>query len=123
GGRIRPTTERVRARMDTRSPTNPWDWQRAIRGFRDVARKEGLRPLRSHLANGADFERLHTLLFERRRPVIIALDYGTVADEARRHWSSTTFRGAHAVLLRKGRVRGGTQKVKVFDPLADGRTV
>jgi hypothetical protein len=123
GGRIRTTTERVRNRMGTQEPTNPWDWRRAIQGFREVARKEGLRPLRSTLASGADFERLHTLLFERKRPVIIALDYGTIADESRRYWASTSFRGAHAVLLRKGAERGGRQKVKVFDPLADGRTV
>ena len=122
-GKIRTTTERVRNKMGTQDPTNPWDWQRALRGFREAARKQGLRPLRSNLASGADFDRLHTLLFERKRPVIVALDYGTIADKSRRHWSSTTFRGAHAVLLRKGKERGGRLKVKVFDPLADGRTV
>jgi hypothetical protein len=122
-GKIRTTTERVRNKMGTQDPTNPWDWQRAIRGFRDAARKQGLRPIRSNLASGADFERLRTLLFERKRPVIIALDYGTIADKSRRHWSSTTFRGAHAVLLRKGAERGGRLRVKVFDPLADGRIV
>jgi len=123
GGKVRTTTERVRNKMGTRAPTNPWDWQRAMRGFRDVARKQGLRPLRSSIASGADLERLRTILFERKRPVIIALDYGTVADKSRRHWSSTDFRGAHAVMLRKGRERGGRLKVKVFDPLADGRRV
>ena len=123
GGRIRTTTERVRNKMGTKEPTNPWDWQRAMRGFRDVAKKQGLRPLRCNIASGADFERLRSILFDRKRPVIVALDYGTIADKSRRHWSSTDFRGAHAVLLRKGRERGGRLKVKVFDPLADGRTV
>jgi hypothetical protein len=122
-GKVRTTTERVRNKMGTKDTTNPWDWQRAMRGFREAARKAGLRPLRANIANGADLDRLKSLLFERRRPVIVALDYGTIADRSRRHWSSTTFRGAHAVLLRRGKERGGRLKVKVFDPLADGRTV
>jgi hypothetical protein len=123
GGKIRTTTERVRRAMGEQGPTNPWDWQRAFRAFRVPARKAGLRPLRSTIADGADFARLRTLLFEKRRPVIVALDYGTIARRLPRQWSSNSFHGAHAVLLRKGRERGGKLKVKVFDPLADGRTV
>jgi hypothetical protein len=124
GGLVRPTTERVRARMDTGDgPTNPWDWHGAIRSFREAARKAGLKPLRSSIANGADFERLRTLLFEKKRPVIVALDYGTIARRTPRLWSSLSFTDGHAVLLRLGQDRGGTLKVKVFDPLADGRTI
>ena len=122
-GKVRPTTERVRAKMGDEGPTNPWDWQGAIRAFKDAARKAGLKPLRSTIADGADFDRLETLLFEKKRPVVVALDYGTIARKSPRFWSSTSFEGGHAVLLRVGKERGGTLKVKVFDPLADGRTV
>ena len=44
GGKIRTTTERVRNKMGTREPTNPWDWQRAMRGFKDVADARPLKP-------------------------------------------------------------------------------
>ena len=122
-GKVRPTTERVRAKMDSQGPTNPWDWQGAIRSFKEAARKAGLKPLRSSIADGAEFDRLKMLLFDKKRPVIVALDYGTIARRSPRLWSSTSFKDAHAVLLRVGKERGGTLKVKVFDPLADGRTV
>jgi hypothetical protein len=122
-GKVRSTTERVRAKMNDQGPTNPWDWQSAIRAFKDAARKSGMKPLRSTIADGSDFDRLETLLFQKKRPVVVALDYGTIARKSPRLWSSTSFEGAHAVLLRVGRERGGTLKVKVFDPLADGRTV
>jgi hypothetical protein len=121
-GKVRTTTERVRAKMRDEGPTNPTDWHRAIGEFRDAAKKSGLKPLRSRIVSGAEFDRLRTLLFERKRPVVVALDYGTIKRRSPRHWSSTSFTGAHAVLLRVGKDRGGTLKVKVFDPLADGRT-
>ena len=79
GGKIRTTTERVRRAMGEQGPTNPWDWQRAFRAFRVPARKAGLRPLRSTIADGADFARLRTLLFEKRRPVTVAREAITTA--------------------------------------------
>jgi hypothetical protein len=122
-GKVRTTTERVRAKIKDDGPTNPWDWHRAIVDFRDAAKKSGLKPLRASIADGSEFERLRELLFERKRPVVVALDYGTISRKSPRHWASTSFTGAHAVLLRVGKDRGGSLKVKVFDPLADGRTI
>jgi hypothetical protein len=123
-GELRPSIRVVRTKMGVPAgPTDPWDWKRALDGFDGAMRREGLRPIPSRLVDGGDLPDLHDLLFERRRAVLLAIDYATVARLAPRLWSSTTFRGNHAVLVDGGREREDRDVGRVFDPLADGRTV
>jgi hypothetical protein len=79
-GKLRPTIRLVRARMGVPSgPTDPWDWKRALDAFDGAMRREGLRPIPSRLVDGGDQTDLHDLLVEKRRAVLLAIDYGTVA--------------------------------------------
>jgi hypothetical protein len=55
--------------------------------------------------------------------VLLAIDYGTVARLAPRLWSSTSFRGNHAILVNGGRERDDRAEGRAFDPLADGRRI
>ena len=123
GGSLRPTTERVRAKMNDQDTTNPQDWERAIRGFEPELAKRGLRvPFMRQVTSDTPSD-LWDILYKRKRPVLMVIDYGTVKMEGRWWWSSTSFTGLHAVLYRVGRIKDGERQVKVFDPLADGRTI
>jgi hypothetical protein len=64
---------------------------------------------------------LWRLLHDRRRRVIAALHYGTVAREKRSLWASRSFRANHAVYLRAAKLVDEARKVPAYDPLADGR--
>jgi hypothetical protein len=70
---------------------------------------------------GKGHAELWRLLHERRRRVIVALHYGTVAKEKRALWASRSFRGNHAVYLRAAKVVEAGRRVPAYDPLADGR--
>jgi hypothetical protein len=54
-------------------------------------KREGLRPIPSRLVDCGDLADLHDLLVEKRRGVLLAIDYRTVARLAPRLWSSTSF--------------------------------
>jgi hypothetical protein len=123
-GELRPTIRLVRTKMDVPTgPTDPWDWKRALDALDSAMKREGLRPIPSRLIDGGDLADLRELLVEKHRAVLLAIDYGAVARLAPRLWSSTTFRGNHAVLVDGGRERDDHVEGRVFDPLADGRTV
>ena len=124
GGSVRPSIRVVRTKMGVpRGPTDPWDWKRALDEFDGAMKREGLRPIPSRIVDGGELAELHDLLVEKRRGVLLAIDYGTVARLAPRLWSSTSFRGNHAVLVDGGREHDGRDEGRVFDPLADGRTI
>jgi hypothetical protein len=124
GGQVRPAIRVVRTKMRVPSgPTDPWDWKRALDEFDGAMKREGLRPIPSRLVAGGDLGELHDLLIEKRRAVLLAIDYGTVARLTPRLWSSTSFRGNHAILVDGGRERDGRDEGRVLDPLADGRTI
>jgi hypothetical protein len=123
-GRLRPSIRVVRRKMGvSNGPTDPRDWKRALDGFERAMARKGLRPIPSRVVIGGQLSDLHELLIEDRRGVLLAIDYGTVARLAPRRWSSTSYRGNHAVLVSGSRERDGRDEVRVFDPLADGRTV
>ena len=121
-GLIRPSTEAVRNRMGgDRDATNPDQWKAAIDSYADRFRSDGLQPPRTAVVRGRGHAELWRLLHDRRRRVIVALHYGTVAAEKRVLWASRSFRGNHAVYLRARTVVDEARKVPAYDPLADGR--
>jgi hypothetical protein len=124
GGKIVPTTEKVREKMDDHEGgTNPWDWQKGIDGFASRFKAVNLKPPRTLIVNGGSLDELREILFDKQRLVILALNYGVVANQVPRLWSSTSYRGPHAVAGRRGIERRGEDRVLTFDPLADGRRV
>jgi hypothetical protein len=121
-GLIRPSTEAVRRRMGgDRDATNPDQWKAAIDSFADRFTALGLQPPRTAVVRGKGHAELWQLLYDRRRRVIAALHYGTVATEKRALWASRSFRGNHAVYLRAGKVVEAGRRIPAYDPLADGR--
>jgi hypothetical protein len=120
-GLIRPSTEAVRKRMGgDRDATNPDQWKAAIDSYADRFISFGLQPPKTRVIQGQGHDELWRLLHDKRRRVIAAIGYGTVADEKRTLWSSRSFRGNHAVYLRAATLVDGARKVPVYDPLADG---
>jgi hypothetical protein len=121
-GRIRPSTEAARKRMGgDHDATNPDQWKAAIDSYAERFTTLGLQPPRTSVVRGKGHAELWRLLHERRRRIIVALHYGTVAREKRALWASRSFRGNHAVYLRAGRVVEESRRVPAYDPLADGR--
>ena len=121
-GLIRPSTEAVRKRMGgDRDATNPDQWKAAIDSYADRFTTLGLQSPRTAVVRGRSQAELWRLLHERRRRVIVALHYGTVAKERRALWASRSYRGNHAVYLRAARIIDERRKVPAYDPLADGR--
>ena len=121
-GLIRPSTEAVRKRMgNDRDATNPDQWKAAIDSYADRFASFGLQPPRTSVVRGEDHAELWRLLHDRRRRVIAAFHYGTVASEKRSLWASRSFRGNHAVYLRAANIVEEARKVPAYDPLADGR--
>jgi hypothetical protein len=121
-GLVRPSTEAVRKRMGgDHDATNPDQWRAAIDSFADRFTALGLQPPRTAVVRGRGHAELWRLLHERRRRVIAALHYGTVAAEKRALWASRSFRGNHAVYLRAAKVVEEGRRVPAYDPLADGR--
>jgi hypothetical protein len=121
-GLIRPSTEAVRKRMvNDREATNPEQWKAAIDSYGDRFRSLGLQAPRTTVVRGKGHAELWRLLSEQRRRVIVALHYGTVADEKRSLWASRSYRGNHAVYLRAALSTDEGRRVPVYDPLADGR--
>jgi hypothetical protein len=121
-GLVRPPSEAVRKRMgNDRDATNPDQWKAAIDGYADRFIALGLQPPRTSIVRGKGHDALWRLLHDRRRRVIAAIDYGTVAGERRALWASRSFRGNHAVYLRAATVVDEARQVPTYDPLADGR--
>ena len=121
-GLIRPSTEAVRKRMGgARDATNPDQRKAAIDSFAERFTALGLQPPRTSVARGKSHAELWRLLHDKRRWVIAALHYGTVASEKRALWASRSFRGNHAVYLRAATLVDEARKVPTYDPLADGR--
>jgi hypothetical protein len=121
-GLIRPSTEAVRKRMgNLHEATDPEQWKTAIDGFADRFASFGLQPPRTSVVRGKGHDELWHLLHDQRRRVIVALHYGTVADEQRSLWASRSLRGNHAVYLRAATLVDEARKVPAYDPLADGR--
>ena len=121
-GRIRPSTEALRKRMgNDRDATNPDQWKAAIDSYADRFTALGLRPPRTAVVRGKGHDELWHLLHDKRRRVLAALHYGTVASEKRSLWASRSFRGNHAVYLRAATVVDEGRRVPAYDPLADGR--
>ena len=78
------------------------------------SRRLGLQPPKTSVVRGKGHDELWRLLHDRRRRVIAALHYGTVASEKRSLWASRSFRGNHAVYLRAATlVDGGPQGADV----------
>jgi hypothetical protein len=121
-GLIRPSTEAVRKRMGNDSDaTNADQWKAAIDSFADRFVSLGLQPPRTSVVRGKGHDDLWRLLHDKRRRVIAAIHYGTVASEQRALWASRSFRGNHAVYLRAATVVDEARRVPTYDPLADGR--
>jgi hypothetical protein len=121
-GKLRPTIRLVRARMGVPSgPTDPWDWKRALDAFDGAMRRDGLRPIPSRLVDGGDQTDLHDLLVEKRRAVLLAIDYGTVARLAPLVEHELPRQPRHP--RERWWERDGRAEARVFDPLADGRTI
>jgi hypothetical protein len=121
-GLVRPSTEAVRKRMgNDREATNPEQWKAAIDSYADRFTSLGLQPPRTAVVRGSGHDELWRLLHDQRRRVIVALHYGTVADEKRALWASRSYRGNHAVYLRAAMSTDEARRVPVYDPLADGR--
>jgi hypothetical protein len=121
-GLIRPSTEAVRKRMgNDRDATDPDQWKAAIDAFAVRFTTLGLQLPKTSVVRGKGHEELWRLLSERRRRVIAALHYGTVADEKHSLWASRSYRGNHAVYLRAAMATDDGRKVPTYDPLADGR--
>jgi hypothetical protein len=121
-GLIRPSTEALRKRMgNDRDATNPDEWKVAIDSYADRFSALGLQPPKTSVVRGKGHDELWRLLHDKRRRVIVALHYGTVATERRSLWSSRSFRGNHAVYLRAATVVDEATRVPTYDPLADGR--
>ena len=121
-GLIRPSTESVRKRMGgDRDATNPDQWKTAIDSYAERFLALGLQPPWTAIVRGKGHAELWRLLHERRRRVIVALHYGTVAREKRALWASRSYRGNHAVYLRAATLIDEARRVPAYDPLADGR--
>ena len=121
-GLIRPSTERVRKAMgNERDATNTEQWKAAIDAFADRFTALGLQPPRTSGVRGRAHDELWRLLSERRRCVIAAIDYGTVADQKRSRWASRSYRGNHAIYLRAAKLVDEARLVPTYDALADGR--
>jgi len=123
-GLIHPTTERVRKLADVpEGPTNPWDWRKALLGLAPNFKARGLKPPRLRLVDGGQLTQLRKQLLD-GVGAIGAINYGVVANRKPRLWSSTSFRGNHAIYMHRARLTpDGRVEVLVYDPLADGRTV
>ena len=121
-GLIRSSTEAVRKRMgNDRDATNPDQWKAAIDSYADRFRNHGLQPPRTAILRGKGHDELWRLLHDKRRRVIAAIHYGTVAKEKRALWASRSYHGNHAVYLRAATLVDEARKVPAYDPLADGR--
>ena len=121
-GLVRPSTEAVRKRMgNDRDATNPDQWKSAIDSFAERFTALGLQPLKTSVIRGRGHAELWRLLHDKRRRVIAAPHYGTVASEKRSPWSSRSYRGNHAVYLRAATIVDEARKVPAYDPVADGR--
>jgi hypothetical protein len=122
-GKIHPSTESVRKKMDDwDGGTNSLGWVKALEGFSDAFKRHGLTPPKYKRVVGMSHEMLSKQL-SWGRGFIGAYHYGVVADRNRRLWSSTMFRGYHAMFQMRFRTRTDIDQSLVYDPLADGRTV
>lgn len=122
-GKIHPSTENIRKKMgDHVGGTDPEGWVKALDAFGSAFERSGLTPPRYKQVTGMTHEMLQKQMMW-HRGFIGAYDYGVVADMNKRLWSSTSFRGFHAMFQMKFRAPDDKNQVLVFDPLADGRTI
>jgi hypothetical protein len=83
-----------------------------------VIRSYGVMTLR---AKDAPWGKADAWLASSRNIILLGIDYGTVNDLKPGLSSCRSFRGGHYVVARFTRPVRGTLRVKVYDPLADGR--
>lgn len=113
-----PSPSLVRERMgDTEGGTHPRDLANAWESFRDGAKRRGynLAPIRYR--ERVDFAKLPELLW-RGDAAVIAVDYNNVPRALR---GDPFFNGLHAVFVAAITTKAGVVRVKVYDPLCDGR--
>lgn len=120
-GRIHPSTENVRKKMDDWDATNPDNWVVALEKFGPAFKREGLTPPKFKRVSSLSHDMLQKQM-KWGRGFIGAYDYGVVKESNRRLWSSTSFTGYHAMFQMLFRTKDDKNQTLVFDPLADGRT-
>jgi hypothetical protein len=122
-GRIHPSTENVRKKIpDHKGGTNPDGWAKALEAFAPAFRREGLTPPKFKRVSNLSHDMLQKQM-KWGRGFLGVYDYGVVAARNKRLWSSSSFKGLHAMFQMKLRVHDDKSQTLVFDPLADGRKV
>ena len=125
GGRIRPSLLEIRRRMGVpHGPTTVHDQEQAVESYDREAVHVGLRPV--HLAPHlrGDWHDCHAVMVAQTRWLGLVLDYETINDDpvGRRLSGDKNFMGLHFLGAFGHRVDGrGIQRVRIYDPLADGR--
>jgi hypothetical protein len=120
-GRIHPSTENVRKKMDDhKDGTNPDGWVKALAAFAPAFKRKGLTPPKFKKVSGMSHDMLQKNMVW-GRGFIGAYDYGVVKDRSKRLWSSDSFTGYHAMFQFRFREKDDKNQTVVFDPLADGR--
>jgi hypothetical protein len=102
---------------DKEGGTHPRDLAGAWNSFRDGAKRRGYALAEIRYREGVDFTKLPDLLW-RGDAAVVAVDYNAVPRSLR---GDPLFNGLHAVFLAGITTKNGVVRVKVYDPLCDGR--
>ncbi len=115
---VAPTPSLVRARLgDTDGGTKPSELPTAWESFREPAKRRGYELAEIRYRESVDFAKLPELLW-RGDAAMVAVDYSKVPRELR---GDPDFLGYHAVFAAAISQKAGTTKIKIYDPLCDGR--
>lgn len=130
---VSPSIETIRKQAGLDKPDPPPDdfsttateYARAVNAFDDEAQAKGFVGLNAGVHERQDTSGLWDVVQEAKKWVTVLIDYGVVNDLEPKKSGDKNFRGSHAVgvfgFKPKAQSSNGRHKVKVFDPLADGR--
>lgn len=115
---LHPTPSLVRERLgDHDGGTQPKDLQTAWASFADGAQRRGYRLPKMRYRPAGEFSALLDLLW-RGDAAVVAVMYDKVPDDLS---GDPAYAGGHSVFVESITQKNGIARVRVFDPLCDGR--